>query len=476
MTDFRTYQAPVVAGSVSHWLADMYGAGTPIPMRPSLQGTVDCDVCVVGAGYTGLWTAYELACAAPELSIVVLEARIAGFGASGRNGGAVIAQLNGSRAHWTALGGPEGAVAMERELQAGVDAVGAAVAREEIDCGFSKNGVVMVARTPLELERFAASVDDDREWGFGPEDSRMLDAAEVAARIRIDGALGARFSPHCASMHPGRLVRGLAEAVEKRGVRIFERSPVWRIRPGVAEGDGCAVRARWVLRATEAYTESIFGTGGQIVPVHTSMLVTEPLSADVRARLGWDGREALLAEHPFLHLQHTADGRITIGGDDNRVPYRYGSKPDAEGPARPHVAAMYERELHRLFPALEGVRIERSWQGVFGAPRTWAPSVRLDRATGLGVLGGYVGEGVTASNLAARTMRDLLLDRETSLTRLPWVDSPTRRWEVEPLRTIGAGLVYRLRAAGDRRELATGRPSRLLALGNRLAGYSGHLG
>lgn len=467
----------VKADDISHWFAQIYGDGAEVPRRAPLEGSREADVCIVGAGYTGLWTAYELRRADPTLEVVVLEAEVAGFGASGRNGGAVIAQLNGSREYWAKRGGRDGAIALERELQATVDEVGAVVEREGIDCSFAKNGVVMVARDELELARFKASVLEDQRWGFGADEVRMLSAAEIKERIAVAGALGARFSRHCASMHPGRLVRGLAEAAERAGARIYESTPVTRVEPGRAHFAGGSVSARIVVRATEAYSESVEGQRRQLVPVHTSMLATEPIEAAAWERIGWSGREALLAEHPFLHLQHTADGRITIGGDDNRVPYHWGSRVDALGPPPRRVASMYRAELVRLFPDLADVGIEHSWQGVFAAPRGWAPSVGFDRATGLAWAGGYVGEGVAPSNLAGRTLRDLILGRDTELTRLPLVaQGRGRRWEPEPLRAIGSGLVWSMRYAGERLEKRSGRPSRTLALGNKLAGYSGHLG
>lgn len=464
---------------ISHWMAQLHPpGGEPLRRRPALTASRSADVCIVGAGYTGLWTAYALLRADPSLDIVILDAQFAGYGASGRNGGAVIAQFNGSRAYWTKRGGGrEGAIAMERAVQAAVAEVGAAVQREDIDCSYSRNGVVMVARTELEARRFRASVDEDREWGFGEEDSRYLEAAEVLDRIKVAGALGARFNAHCASINPGELVRGLASAVERLGATIHEGTRATRLEPGVVRtATGADVRARFVVRATEAYTESLETHRGLMVPVHTSMLVTEPLGDELWQQLGWAGREALLAEHPFLHLQHTADRRITIGGDDNRVPYRYGSAPAPDEAPLAKVAQMYHDELVRLFPALADVKIERGWQGVFAAPRHWAPGVGLDASTGMAWAGGYVGEGVSSSNLAGRTLADLILGRDTELTRLPLVSRPQRRWEPEPLRTIGAAAIWAMRYYGDRSELRTGKPSRLLELGNRIAGYTGHIG
>ncbi|MBS1878294.1 MAG: FAD-dependent oxidoreductase [Actinobacteria bacterium] len=467
----------VRAEEVSHWFGQLFGDGVEVPRRPSLGADREADVCIVGAGYTGLWTAYYLRQLAPELEVVLLEAEVAGFGASGRNGGAVIAQMNGSREYWRGRGGADGALALERALQATVDEIGAVTASEGIECDFAKNGVTICARTELELQRLRESVAADHRAGFGDADARILDREETLERIAVAGALGARFSPHCASMHPGKLVRGLAEAVERAGATIYEGTRVTAVEPHLARTLRGNVSARYVVRATEAYSEGVDGYGRQLVPVHTSMLATAPIEAALWEQLRWGGREALLAEHPFLHLQHTADGRITIGGDDNRVPYHWGSRVKALGAAPERVAAMYHGELLRLFPALREVPIEHTWQGVFGAPRNWAPSVGVERGSGLAWAGGYVGEGVAPSNLAARALCDLLLERETEPARLPLVvTAPGRRWEPEPLRMVGAGAVWSMRSLGERLERRNDRASRTLELGNRLAGYGGHLG
>ncbi|MEU3617979.1 FAD-dependent oxidoreductase [Streptomyces sp. NPDC006872] len=464
--------------ALSHWWRKMeLRNGGPILPRAPLDGDREADVVIVGAGYTGLWIALELLREAPETDVVVLDAKVAGYGASGRNGGAVIAQLNGSRDYWVRRGGgPDGAIRMERAVQGAVEEVGAAVEREGIDCGYGKNGVLMVARTPLEQHRFRQGIEEDRAYGFGPEDSRYLDRDEVNERINVAGALGARFSAHCASVDGGALARGLAEAVEKHGGAVYEGTPVFRISPHKAVTASGTVHAKYVIRATEAYTESMDGQHGQIVPVHTSMLATEVLDDAIIEQLRWNGHEALLAEHPFLHLQFTADNRITIGGDDPQIPYRWRSAPNPDAPASPKAYEHYRRELVKLFPCLEGVQIADSWQGVFGTNRNWAPSVGLNVATGMGHAGGYVGEGLAAANLAGRTMRDLILGRDSELTGLPWTNVTARRWEPEPLRWIGAGLIWAARAVGDRNEVRTGKSSTLVGLANRAAGFTGHLG
>ena len=445
---------------ISHWMSQL----EPLPPpRPALPGPRDADVCIVGAGYTGLWTALELRRADPSLDVLVLEAQTAGFGASGRNGGWVIGRLAGRRERWAQHAGRDATTALLRATEDAVAEVGAAAAREGIDCDFAQDGSLTVAQTPLELDRLRRETDADRAWGLTAE---LLDPGAVAARVEVDRALGAAFTPHCARIQPARLVRGLADAAEGAGATIHERTPVTAIEPGRARTAAGDVRARVIVRATEGYTARLPGQRRALLPMNSSMIVTEPLGD----RVVWHGAPTLLdGLHRYCYLQRTTDGRIAIGG--RGVPYRFGSRSDREGPVPARTVAELRARLTDLFPALAGVRVDGAWHGVLGVPRDWSPSVGLDRRTGIAWAGGYVGDGVAASNLAGRTLRDLVLGHDSDLTRLPWVGTRGPRWEPEPLRFAGVHLVYGLFAAADRRERRTGRPALAGRLGHRIAGY-----
>jgi glycine/D-amino acid oxidase-like deaminating enzyme len=434
----------------------------PARPRAPLTQPRNADVCIVGAGFTGLWTAYELRRAAPELDVVVLEAQTAGFGASGRNGGWVLGELAGHRDAWARKSGRDGVVALQHAIEATVDEVGRVVAEEDIACDFHKGGSLHVAQTPLELRRIRERVAFERKWG--ELDSVLLDAGETQERIAIPGALGARFSPHCARVQPARLAAGLAEAAERAGAVIHERSPVTRIEPGRVETALASVRARWVVRATEAYTARLPGLRRALVPMTSAIIVTAPLAREVWERIGWEGRECLLdGRRRYVYIQRTEDGRIAIGG--RGLPYRFASRTDREDPLDAATTQALRARLRELFPAAADAAVDGAWHGVLGVPRDWTPAVGADRATGLAWAGGYVGEGVAAANLAGRTLRDLLLERDTELTRLPWVGPLGRAWEPEPLRYVAVRGVYALYGAADRREVRTGRP----ALAGRVA-------
>ena len=438
--------------------------------RPALPGDLDVDVAVVGAGYTALWTAYYLKRADPSLRVVVLEREVAGFGASGRNGGWCSALFPASVAWLAARYGEERAVAQHRAMQATLDEIAQAVATEDIDCGFTKGGTVVVARTPQQLDRARAEVTEARRWGFGEDDLALLGADEARTRLAATGVLGATYTPHCAAVHPARLVRGLARAVERLGVTVHERTPVTRIEPGVVTTPTGRVRAEVVVRATEGFTAQLPGLRRTLAPVYSLMVATEPLADDVWDQIGLRARETF-ADHRHLVIygQRTSDGRLAFGG--RGAPYHFGSRIRPEQDRDPAVFAALHRVLVDLLPAVGDAAFTHAWGGPLGIARDWCASVGLDRGTGLAWAGGYVGDGVSTTNLAGRTLADLVLERDTDLVRLPWVDHQSPRWEPEPLRWIGVSASLAVMTGADAEEERTGRQSRRAALLTRVLGH-----
>ena len=430
-------------GAVSHWFERL-----PDP-RAALPGDRDADVCIVGAGYTGLWTAYYLKQLDPGLRITILEARFAGFGASGRNGGWLSGLPPGHRGVLAKAHGTDGVIAWQRVLNDSVDEVIDVAAREGIDADIVKGGNLEVARTPAQAKRLRRGVDEDRGWGV--EGIEILTAAESEARIRVDSTVLSAFNPHCARVQPAKLVRGLADVVERLGVTIHEQTPVTEIASGRAETPHGVLRAPVILRATEGFTARMRGLRRRWLPMNSAMIATEPLPAEVWDAIGWDGRETLgdLA-HGFFYAQRTADDRIAIGG--RAVPYRYASRIDNDGAVGQDTIDYLAHVLHTVLPQTRGVPIAHGWCGVLAVPRDWTATVRFDAATGLGEAGGYVGHGVTATNLAGRTFADLVLKRSTPLTALPWVGHRSRTWEPEPLRWLGVRGLYTAYKLADRQE------------------------
>lgn len=433
-------------GGVSFWWAQR--GGIPAP-RPPLAGSTDLDVCIVGAGYTGLWSAYYLKRAQPDLRIAVLEQRFAGFGASGRNGGWLTNSVTGGREQYVRSHGRDAAIAQQRALNDAVDEVIAVAAREGIDADIVKGGELNIARSPAQLARLHAFAEAERAWPATDLEER--DAAATRARIAVADAIGGVWHPHAARIHAAKLVAGLARVVEGLGVPIYEDTRVTEIAAGRAVTDRGTVTAPFVLRATEGFTPDLKGQHRVVLPMNSSMVATEPLPEAAWEQIGWGGREVLGDfAHVYMYAQRTADDRIAFGG--RGVPYRYGSRVDTDGRTQERTIAALTRLLREFFPAAAEVPISHAWSGVLGVPRDWAATVGVDAATGLGWAGGYVGTGVTATNLAGRTLADLVLRRDTELVRLPWVGHRARRWEIEPLRWLAVQGIYAAYHAADRSE------------------------
>ena len=452
-------------GQVSFWYRDM---GVPT-RRQALNGRLEVDVAIVGGGYTGLWTAYYLKKEQPDLRIAVLEKEFAGFGASGRNGGWLSAEPPGQLRRYAKAHGWPAAVAMQKEMFASVDEVITVAAAEGIDADIQKDGLLHVATNQAQAQRLLGRVPSLRREGWGADDLHILDAAGLANRVNIANGKAALWSPHCARIQPAKLVRGLAAVVEKLGVAIFEGTEVTEIRPHEAVTRRGSVHASYVIRALEGFTSAV-DSPRLWLPMNSSMLVTAPIPDSVWEQIGWRGAELIGDEaHSFSYIQRTADQRIAIGG--RGIPYRYGSRWDDRGETRPATLDQLTRILRQHFPAIREVPIEHTWSGVLGVPRDWCAAVDLDRSTGLGWAGGYVGHGVTATNLAGRTLRDLVLGRETELTRLPWVGRHVRRWEPEPLRWLGVRALYVAYRAADRQESdGRGTTSLIARVADRISG------
>ena len=427
----------------------------PIGIRDPLPGDIDVDVAVVGGGLTGLWTAYYLAVADPGLRIAVLERDLVGYGASGRNGGwcSALFAASGDRLDRMAAGG---GAAMRRAMEATVDEVGRVVRSEPIECDFAPGGTVVLARSATQLQRAHAEIAGARSAGVDERGLRFLPAAEASAMVGASHVVGGTYTPHCAALDPARLVRGLAEVVEHRDVRIYEGTEVHSARPGGVETDRGTVKAAAVVRATEGYTRTLRGQRRSLAPVYSLMIATEPLPDHVWAEVGLARRETFADyRHLIIYGQRTADGRMAFGG--RGAPYHYGSaiRPDFDRDAGVHEALRLA--LVELFPALSDAAVTHRWGGPLGIARDWFPSVGFDESTGVGWAGGYVGDGVSTTNLAGRTLCDLILRRGTDLCALPWVGHRSRRWEPEPLRFLGINAGLRLAQSADRAEEKTGR-------------------
>lgn len=454
--------SPRSSGGVSWWWADL---GLPEP-QDLLDGDAETDVVIVGAGYTGLWTAYYLAQLRPDLGIRVVEQRFAGYGASGRNGGWLSASVTGGLDGYARTHPRADVACFQLAMNDAVDEVIRVSERHSIDAHVRRGGTLLVARNAAQATRAQAAAD-----GAWPETgARLLDAEEAGARIRVRGTRSAVWEPHCARIHPARLVRGLAAVVRELGVRIHEGTTVREISAGRVVTERGVISARHVIRATEGFTAGLAGERRTWVPMNSSMIVTDPLPASVWDEIGWEHHDTLEDfSHVYSYAQRTADGRIAIGGRGH--PYRFASRTDLDGDIPDRTVRHLHDVLCSWFPAVRDVPIAHAWSGVLGVPRNWRATVAYDATTGLGWAGGYVGTGVTAANLAGRTLADLVAGERTERTTLPWVDQRARPWEPEPLRWLGIHGLYRAYGAADRIEArGTRRTSRIAGVANRISG------
>ncbi|MBJ7595826.1 MAG: FAD-dependent oxidoreductase [Candidatus Dormibacteraeota bacterium] len=440
---------------LSLWLDYVDDDLTP---RAQLDGDQDVDVAIVGAGFTGLWTAYALLQKDPTLSVLLLEREIAGFGASGRNGGWCSDLFPVPWARLARRHGRAAANAMHRAMVDGIADIAATLDREGVEADMLRGGQLKLARTSLQEAELRDEVAHSQRRADADLALCWLDAGDVAERIRVTECRGAAYTPNCARIHPAKLVRGLARAVERLGGRIAEQTTVLEVQPHRALTSRGTVRAKVVVRATEAYTATLRGERRALLPLYSLMIGTAPLSSEAWAEIGWARGETVNdGRHLLIYAQRTADDRIAFGG--RGAPYHYGSRICEDFDREPVVFRALEEALHDLVPQTRGVAVTHRWGGPIGVARDWNPSVGIDRSKGLAWAGGYVGDGVTAANVAGRTLADLILDRESPLIGLPWVQHHSRRWEPEPLRWLGVNTSVRAMRGADDVERRTGRRS-----------------
>jgi glycine/D-amino acid oxidase-like deaminating enzyme len=452
---------------LSFWFDSLAESGADaLEPRAALPGDRDADVAIIGGGLTGLWTAYYLAKARPALRIVVLEKRIAGFGASGRNGGWCSALFPASAGALERRHGRDAAVAMRRAMVDTVDEVGRVAEAEGIDCDFVRGGTLAFARSPLQLREAAAEVADAARFGVDRLELRRGDDIPSGAA----GAIGAAFDPACARVQPAKLVRGLADTVEGLGVAIFEDTEVLDWAEHRVTTTRGTVSAPVVVVATEGYGATLPRTRRRILPLYSLMIATEPLAEETWAEIGIEhGHTFTDYRHLLIYGQRTADNRFAFGGRGAR--YHWGSSIRPDYDRVPHVFEHLRKTLVDLFPAAKGAAVTHRWGGPLGVPRDWHAAASFDRASGIAFAGGYVGDGLSTTNLAGRTLADLILGRDSELTRLPWANHVSPDWEPEPLRFIGSNLGLAAMGAADVEERITGHASVVAKLMGPLVGH-----
>ena len=437
--------------------------------RPALDRDIEVDVVIVGAGFTGLWTAYYLHESNPSLQIVVLESEVVGFGASGRNGGWCSALFPTGIDKLARKFGRDSALAMQEAMHATVSEVERVIEHESIECDWKRGGTLILARSELQREAAEAEIADWRSWSYGESDYTFLNQEQAHQRTGATDVVGATWTPHCAVIHPAKLVRSLANLLESRGVKIYEKTRALNIKPHAVNTTHGQISTKFVVRATEGYTAQLAGHKRDVAPIYSLMIATEPLNEEMWEHIGLANREAFSDyRNLIIYGQRTADNRLAFGG--RGAPYHFGSRIDPRFDLHSQVHEALRSTLVDMFPILKDTKITHSWGGSLGVARDWMASCGLDPHTGLAWAGGYVGDGVGTSNLAGRTLADLITGTDSALTKLPWVNHHSRRWEPEPLRWLGINVGLKAMTIADSTELHTGKPSRLAQAAQRFIG------
>jgi glycine/D-amino acid oxidase-like deaminating enzyme len=408
------------------------GLTRPAP-EPPLETEIDAQYAIVGGGYTGLWTAYFIKQLEPKANVVLVETQQIGHGASGRNGGWLMGSLEGL----SAFTDTDGTLAesARNTLTRLVSDVGDTLAAAGIDCDFHHGGCIMAAaRFEAQTERARKTLRYFRQLGFSGEDYQWLSPQHLVERVLVAKPGGAIFTPHVARIQPAKLVTGLAEAIKKRGVRLFEHTRAHTVSAGRVLCDRGVIRADHIVIATEGYSEQGSPLHRRIVPVQTGMVATEPLSAIQWNDIGLHGRETFADfSRAATYLQRTADNRLVVGA---RGHYQAGGLPQHSLSDEDALRKHREKVALSLFPQLRGTAFTHSWGGSVGVSRAWHPHVIWDASQRMATAGGYVGEGVGASFLFGQTLAELLTDHPSERTHMPWVQraalSGLKKWEPEP--------------------------------------------
>jgi glycine/D-amino acid oxidase-like deaminating enzyme len=433
-------------GSAIYWLET-----APHTPRPSLAGPLEVDVAIIGGGYTGLWTAYHLQDAEPSLRIAILEAEEIGFGASGRNGGFAMTLLDMSLAHLRRNHGDEQARAAHLAVAQSVEEIGQAIERHGIACEWVHGGLMVVATNAPQLQRVRA--DLEAASALGLDGFRELSAQEAQAEVHSPTYRGALLEDHCGVLHPAKLARGLARAIEERGATIHEGTPVTRFDELAGRmrlmTPGGSVVADHVVLATNAWASRLPQFKAKVTPLYTYISLTEPLTDAQWDSVGWQRRQGIEDKRNYVHYyRRTDDGRILWGGSDGVV-----HPGGTIGPSHDRSRAILRRQeqtFRQTFPQLAGVRFTHHWGGPVGITGTFLPI--------FGTLPGgrvhyglaYNGHGVAPTHTGGKILRDKVLGRASELTGLCFVDRREIRFPPEPLRSVGAELTRRTLLRQDR--------------------------
>ncbi|NDE71386.1 MAG: FAD-dependent oxidoreductase [Actinobacteria bacterium] len=404
------------------------------------------SVAIIGGGFSGLWSAFHLKKSNPSLDISIFEAKEIGFGASGRNGGWASSDYPVYRSTLIKRHGASKTELLFDALHQSIDEIGEFATEHAPKTGFAKSGTLTFARNSAQLTRIRGMEDDDHQF---------LTAAEVKARIDIADVQGGLFNPHCATVQPYELLMGLANSLIQQGVRIYTGAQATRVEGGVLV-NSAFVAAEKVIQATE-----VFGVPGrEFIPLYSLMVATEPLDDVTWREIGNQERFTFAeSSHIINYAQRTVDGRLAIGGRGATYPFNSRLSEAKEGTEAVH--QRLQEMVRQWFPILKDVKFTHAWGGAVAITRDWEPYLIWDGKSGFGKIGGYAGDGVTMSYLAAKALVAEISESSSPLRDLHFINRTIKKWEPEPLRYIAVNSLVKLSGIADKEERLTGRPSLL---------------
>jgi glycine/D-amino acid oxidase-like deaminating enzyme len=416
------------------WWLDEAGPFSP---APALDGDVDADVCVVGGGFTGLWTALALKDREHSLRVVVLEAETCGAGPSGRNGGF----LHG---YWASLGetlpllGRERALDLARGAEKIIPAVRAFAEARGEDVWLRESGLLMVSGAPAQDAAIEHAVEAAASVGAAAQ-AVSLSQAEVSARVRSPAFRRGVFFPECATVQPMRLVKALRQAVLDSGTGLYEQTRAVGIRDGEVRTPSGRVRAPEIVVAINAAATGWRPVARHVTNFGSYVVLTEPVPA-LLEEIGWTGGEAIVDGRMFIHyFRTTEDGRVVMGSGSG--PIGFAGRLDRRFIADLPTVERAERGLRRLLPALAEARVERAWGGPIDVSADHLPFFGTVRGKRIHYGLGYSGHGVGPSWLGGQILASLVLRLDDEWTALPLATRRVPSLPPEPLKRLGGGLV-----------------------------------
>lgn len=413
---------------------------------PPLREAVDCDVCIVGGGFTGLWTAHFLKQAEPALDIRIVEAKHSGFGASGRADGFVTPTIGKDIQALVQQFGVERALKASQAVGRSILEIGRFTRKNKIDAEYEATDYLMVATDRAQLERLR----HDRELAeqMGAAQPEILSAAPSREIVGSPAIIGSMRTGG-ALVNPFRLTRGLTRVVRDQGVTVYDNSPCLSVEPGprpTVVTTGGRIKADKVVLATNVHMNAFQPFRRKVVPVWTYAMVSEPLTDQQLSRVNWEGREGVVEAKSLLTCaRFTHDNRVMFAGGP--VPYYFGRDKRQRNMNRPGVYREIHQEFLRFFPMWSDVEFSYAYGGAIDVVRDFAP--HFGTVNGNILYGyGYCGNGIAATHTGGKVLRDLLLGKDSDYSQLLFVDNARRKppasFPPEPFLYAGARATARL--------------------------------